>query len=175
MGKTVEERKDYQRRWYLKNQDAHRARRKLWYRANKRKARETLRVFYQQNPEMQLYIGMRQRCTNPNRRGYNNYGGRGIKCLFSSFKEFINHIGPRPSPQHSVDRIDTNGHYAPGNVRWATSKEQNRNRRNLKLSQADTPKINQLIRTGHSSSVVAALYGCSASHITQVAKGRYWQ
>lgn len=53
------------------------------------------------------------------------------------FAAFIRDIGPRPSPEHSVDRIDTNGHYEPGNVRWATAAEQRRNtRRNRWLTVA---------------------------------------
>jgi hypothetical protein len=70
----------------------------------------------------------RKRCTDPNNLTYRYYGGRGIECRFSSLQEFIDAVGPRPTPAHTLDRIDVEGHYEPGNVRWATRTEQSRNR-----------------------------------------------
>ena len=71
------------------------------------------------------------RCTNENYKGYKNYGGRGIQVKFASFDEFYACVGNRPSGDHSLDRFpDQNGHYEPGNVRWATLIEQGRNKRN---------------------------------------------
>lgn len=75
------------------------------------------------------YGGAKQRCTNPNNKKYQAYGGRGIKFLFTSFESFIAAVGLRPSPQHSLDRIENNGNYEPGNVKWSTRWEQNLNRR----------------------------------------------
>jgi hypothetical protein len=80
-------------------------------------------------PEYRTYRRAKQRCENPNRQGYENYGGRGIKFLFTSFKQFYAELGPKPSPAHSVDRIDNDGHYEPGNVQWAIQSWQNRNQR----------------------------------------------
>lgn len=80
---------------------------------------------------------MIQRSTNPNATGYENYGGRGISVFplwKISFKEFINHIGPRPSKKHSIDRINNDGNYEPGNVRWATNTEQSANKRKDKIN-----------------------------------------
>lgn len=71
------------------------------------------------------------RCTNPARPEYADYGGRGIKFKFRSFHQFFQHIGPKPSPAHTLDRIDNNGHYEIGNVRWATVSEQLVNRRRM--------------------------------------------
>lgn len=77
------------------------------------------------------------RCTNPNSPQFANYGGRGIKICEEwrhSFETFLAYVGRRPSPQHSLDRFPNNGgNYEPGNVRWATPKQQCRNKRNNRL------------------------------------------
>lgn len=80
-------------------------------------------------PEYRAYISAKHRCTNPEARVYPAYGGRGIEFRFTSLKEFVKHIGPRPSSRHSLDRIDNDGHYESGNVRWATRTQQQQNRR----------------------------------------------
>ena len=84
--------------------------------------------------EYTAYKGAKYRCTKPSTAGYKNYGGRGIEFRFTSFQQFLSHVGPKPSPAHSIDRIDNNGHYEVGNVRWATQKEQIANRRARRTS-----------------------------------------
>lgn len=79
-----------------------------------------------------IWQGLIRRCTDPKAATYRYYGGRGIRVCESwrhSFSSFLDHIGERPSASHSVDRKDVNGHYEPGNVRWATDSEQRENRR----------------------------------------------
>jgi len=81
--------------------------------------------------EYRIWRAMIARCRNPNVKSYPHYGGRGIKVYepwLTSYLEFLAHVGRRPSPQHSIDRIDNDSDYRPGNVRWATRAEQNRNR-----------------------------------------------
>ena len=81
-------------------------------------------------PEYRTWGHIIQRCTNPNHPGFRGYGARGITVCDrwrESFAAFYEDMGPRPSSKHSIDRIDNDGGYEPGNCRWATKKTQSRN------------------------------------------------
>lgn len=86
--------------------------------------------------EYKVWCEMKQRCASHNGTEYKNYGARGITVCtewVESFEDFLQHVGRRPSAWHSLDRIDNNGNYEPGNVRWATREVQNNNRRNCRI------------------------------------------
>jgi len=79
-----------------------------------------------------IYSGAKSRCNNSSTRNYNNYGGRGIKCLFESSDQFTNYVTNvlKVDPRGlQIDRIDNDGHYEPGNIRFVTCKENNNNRK----------------------------------------------
>lgn len=91
-------------------------------------------------PEYRSWCHMIDRCCNPRCTDYQNWGGRGITICDEwrgNFVFFYEHIGPRPSEAHTVDRIDNERGYEPGNVRWATRKEQARNMRVNTLLELD--------------------------------------
>jgi hypothetical protein len=85
------------------------------------------------SPEYQTYRGMRDRCTQPGHPSWKYYGGRGVQVCSRwlgphGFHNFLFDVGRRP-PGRMLDRIDVNGHYTPGNVRWADAKTQANNKR----------------------------------------------
>lgn len=94
-------------------------------------------------PEYQALVNAKHRCHNPEHRSYYNYGARGIQVCEEwrsemGFYKFLEHVGPKPSPEHSLDRINNDGNYEPGNVRWEGSrKKQQANRRPTKRKLAD--------------------------------------
>ncbi len=84
------------------------------------------------SPEHRAWRHMKSRCLNNNVYNYYNYGGRGVSVCdrwLNSFENFFIDMGVRPSNEHSLDRIDSNGNYEPSNCRWATTREQSRNLR----------------------------------------------
>lgn len=83
-------------------------------------------------PEYAAWHNAKMRVSNPRATGYANYGGRGITMCaewMDSFEVFLRDMGSKPSPSHSIDRIDNDGPYAPWNCRWATSAQQHSNKR----------------------------------------------
>lgn len=87
------------------------------------------------SPEYMCWIAAKKRCVNPSNASYRHYGGRGIRMhpeWASSFEAFLRDMGPRPSAVHSLDRIDPEGNYEPGNCRWVTTDIQARNKRNVR-------------------------------------------
>jgi hypothetical protein len=86
-------------------------------------------------PEYRAWFHIKDRCFNQKHRAFRNYGGRGITMCDrwrDSFENFIADVGLRPSSEHSIDRINNNGNYEPGNCRWADIITQNNNKRSRK-------------------------------------------
>jgi hypothetical protein len=79
-----------------------------------------------------VWNNMRNRCLNPHNRGFWKYGARGVTVAerWASFENFLADMGERPSPKHSIDRIDNSRGYEPGNCRWLDMRGQQNNRTN---------------------------------------------
>lgn len=87
------------------------------------------------SPTHQSWRAMRRRCNAPQDAAYANYGGRGIRVCdrWATFKNFLADMGLRPNEAHSIERINNDGDYEPGNCKWATDTEQAHNKRNNRL------------------------------------------
>jgi len=87
------------------------------------------------SPEYAVWHSMRSRCRNKNDHNYKHYGARGIKVdpRWDNFETFLADVGRRPHPSLTFDRINNDGNYEPGNVRWTTKSEQNKNRRSVRI------------------------------------------
>lgn len=87
-------------------------------------------------PEYKVWCWVKSRCNNPNDWNYHKYGGRGIQMCWrwqSDFNAFLSDMGERPSPKHTIDRINNNGNYEPENCKWSTQLQQQRNRRDSRM------------------------------------------
>lgn len=120
---------------------------------------------------------MKTRCYSARHNGFYLYGGRGIAVCDrwrTSFANFLSDMGERPSRTHSLDRIDSDGNYEPGNCRWATVHEQQRNRRNNKLNEVKVRRVFELVTAGYFLVEVAAMFEVSRRMITEIIAGRSW-
>lgn len=126
--------------------------------------------------EYATWAGIRKRCTNQQGKDWSNYGGRGISICdrWSLFENFLADMGPRPSPSHSIDRVDNDGDYEPGNCRWATKTEQNRNSRWTRLEPHEPEQIRWLWSLGYRGSEIARFFGISHTHAIRIRDGLAW-
>lgn len=105
---------------------------------------------------------MRQRCTDPSGVAYHRYGGRGITVCdrWNDFANFYADMGDRP-PGMTLDRINSDGNYEPGNCRWATRQEQSRNRSGTRLSVEAVREMHRRHKTGESQMSLSRAFGVS--------------
>jgi hypothetical protein len=128
--------------------------------------------------EYRSWESMKNRCFRKTYHSYQRYGGRGITVCeqwINDFAAFYAYIGPKPSKHHSLDRINNNKNYEPGNVRWASKIEQSRNSSKTKIDFIDACAILSLIRDGVSGPEVAQMFGVNRNLPTLVARKRTWK
>jgi hypothetical protein len=98
----------------------------------------------ERHPLYSTWLCMRKRCRDPKHENYPAYGGRGIRVCerWDDFRKFAADMGPKPSPRHTIERVDNDGNYEPLNCVWATPAQQNLNRRKpVKNSDWRTAKL----------------------------------
>lgn len=129
------------------------------------------------SPLHMAWMNMRNRCNNPSDAKFRHYGGRGVIVCdrWNDFVAFAQDVGPHPGIGYTLDRIDTNGNYEPGNVRWATRKVQARNQRRVKLTEEIAQRVRLMHRAGMTQLAIAKIIGCDRSMIGYVVRGDHWQ
>lgn len=128
--------------------------------------------------EYRIWRAMRLRCLSPGNSAYPDYGGRGITVCArwaESFENFIADMGPRPSRKHSIDRKDNDGPYSKENCRWATSLQQNRNRRNSIMTEDSVRAALDMIAGGSTIAEAACRFGVTARSMAHIKQGRIWK
>lgn len=123
-----------------------------------------------------LWVGMFSRCKYPYAMHYSQYGGRGIRVCerWMTFANFYADMGDPPSPRHSLDRYpNRHGNYQPDNVRWATMKEQNRNKDCVILDEAKAAEIRAL-RGVLFQREIAEKFGVSRGMVGHIQRGKAW-
>lgn len=123
-----------------------------------------------------IWASMITRCHNPKYHEFHFYGGRGIEVCArwrASFANFYADMGDAPE-FHSLDRIDSSGHYELDNCRWANYYDQARNSRHARLDLHKATAIAKRVLAGELSRLVAADYGVSNNLPNEIVKGRCW-
>lgn len=130
------------------------------------------------SPEFRSWRAMVQRCTNKNHAAFARYGGRGISICQrwrESFEAFLSDMGPRPEGT-TLDRFpDPNGNYEPGNCRWATAAQQNRNTRSTVITEEVVRYIHARCEAGESRASIAEALGLRTRTVDDIRSGRRWK
>jgi len=131
------------------------------------------------SPERYAYGAMKGRCHNPSDRNFHHYGGRGIFVCDrwrDDFEAFFKDMGPRPSRNHEIDRIDNDGPYSPENCRWATRLEQMRNTRGTQAVERDDGRqYRSIVEAAADVGITPAGIGATCRGEQKSAGGHSWR
>lgn len=124
-------------------------------------------------PEYGVWRAIMQRCENPKSPAFRNYGGRGVGVCpaWRDFAVFYGDMGSRPSPLHSIERVDNDKGYEPSNCVWATQVGQGRNRRTSKMTRELALAIREMVAT---QDEIAARFAVSQSTVSRVKTRALW-
>ncbi|SRR5260221_6152973 len=100
-----------------------------WCKKHILQRRKTQKLWWAKRPELRAYYNAIARCKATHGANFRNYTQRGIQFLFKTFQKFLQEVGKRPSSKYSIDRVNVNGNYEKGNLRWATDLQQRLNKR----------------------------------------------
>lgn len=124
------------------------------------------------SPAYRSWCHMRERCLGKTSDAYSSYGGRGIKIdpRWNDYLTFVADMGERP-PGTTLDRINNDGDYTLSNCRWATSAQQNNNRRSSKLEPHEPAQIRWLVSLGYKQKDIALFFGVRSGMVSRINSG----
>lgn len=130
-------------------------------------------------PEYRTWQNMKDRCLNKRGRQWAEYGGKGITLdpRWHKFDNFLADMGPRPTPKHTIERVNNNLGYSKSNCKWATYTEQSRNRPSfVQFTKALADQVRQEYATGmFTYEELGVKYGVGKSHIGQIVRYKLWR
>lgn len=127
------------------------------------------------SPTYTTWRSMKERCEKPRHSSFEHYGARGVRICdrWQSFDNFLADMGERPRGT-SIDRINTYGDYEPSNCRWATPRQQARNTRATKLTEAAVREIRGRVEHGERQASVARRFGLRSCTVSEIIRGELW-